>query len=242
MKTDKLDLDAIARRYHDQDNLGDKHIEDACQRYTYDWVVAQIAPGSSVLELGYGEGNFTDMLVKLPISLTVLEGAQSLVDKALARHGNAARFECTLFEDFICEDKFDVIVATHVLEHVDNPVKLLSNLKGLLSPDGRIVLIVPNKESLHRQLAVLMGLQPSLDSLSSRDHLVGHQRVYSLKTLENDVLSAGLRVTQQHGFFLKTLPNSMMISFPEALIDALNKISSSLPHELLANIGIVAQN
>ena len=91
-------------------------------------------------------------------------------------------------------------------------------------------------------LAVIMGLQPELDTLGARDRLVGHQRVYSLKTLEEDVLKAGLEVTETNGFFLKVLPNSMMLQYSNELISALNNISPSLPKNILANIGLVAQN
>jgi hypothetical protein len=100
---------------------------------------------------------------------------------------------------------------------------------------------VPNKESIHRQLAVIMGLQSALDSLGARDHLVGHQRVYSLDTLGADVKAAGLKVDQEEGFFLKLLPNSMMLDYSIDLLEALNKISFQLPDKLLANIGIIAK-
>ena len=41
-----------------------------------------------------------------------------------------------------------------------------------------------------RELAAL-GLQPALDTLSPRDHLVGHQRVYDLSSLESDLRASG---------------------------------------------------
>jgi hypothetical protein len=86
-----------------------------------------------------------------------------------------------------------------------------------------------------------MGLQPALDSLSPRDHLVGHRRVYTMDRLRADVESAGLRVTGEIGWFLKTLPNSMMLGFDEALLRALYGISDELSPRLLANIGVVAE-
>jgi len=90
------------------------------------------------------------------------------------------------------------------------------------------------------QLAVTMGLQPELDTLSKRDIMVGHKRVYSLPLLEADVMHAGLRVLETTGFFVKTLPNSMMLDYSRELLWALNLISSSVPKELLANIAVVA--
>ena len=83
-----------------------------------------------------------------------------------------------------------------------------------------------------------MGLQPHLDTLSARDLLVGHQRVYSLQTLGEDVRAAGLYPVETMGFFLKVLPNSMMLDYSQALLKALNEVSESLPTDILANIGM----
>jgi 2-polyprenyl-3-methyl-5-hydroxy-6-metoxy-1,4-benzoquinol methylase len=235
------ELDKIALEYHGKDEMRDKHIEDMCQFYTYDWVFSHLKGAKKVLELGIGEGNFTEELSKQQIELTVVEGSPLLVKKAKAIYGDRIRFECALFEQFEPIDKFDAIVATHVLEHVDDPVGLLRMMRNWLNETGKIIIIVPNKESIHRQLAVIMGLQSALDSLGARDHLVGHQRVYSLDTLGADVKAAGLKVDQEEGFFLKLLPNSMMLDYSIDLLEALNKISFQLPDKLLANIGIIAK-
>jgi hypothetical protein len=93
---------------------------------------------------------------------------------------------------------------------------------------------------LHRQLAVVMGLQPELDTLSKRDLMVGHQRVYSLQILEDDIRRAGLTPVDSAGFFLKVLPNAMMLEYSRELLWGLNAISPSLPKDLLANIAAIA--
>ena len=51
--------------------------------------------------------------------------------------------------------------------------------------------------------------------------------------------AAGLTVVEETGFFLKSLPNSMMLEHSHELIRAMNEISPELPPELLANIGMV---
>ncbi|MFZ5477945.1 MAG: class I SAM-dependent methyltransferase, partial [Myxococcota bacterium] len=47
-------------------------------------------------------------------------------------------------------DRFDAITLWHVLEHVDRPVALLAELRGLLRPGGAIVISVPNFASWQR--------------------------------------------------------------------------------------------
>ena len=54
--------------------------------------------------------------------------------------------------------------------------------------------------------------------------------------LDIDIYNSSLEVIKREGFFLKTLPNSMMLNFDKDLIKALNAISSKLPFNLLANL------
>ena len=49
------------------------------------------------------------------------------------------------------------------------------------------MVLVPNRNSLHRQFALGMGLISNLDELSDRDLQVGHQRVYDLAGLKKDL-------------------------------------------------------
>jgi 2-polyprenyl-3-methyl-5-hydroxy-6-metoxy-1,4-benzoquinol methylase len=238
MALTKDELNKIALEYHEKDPMGDKFIEDNCQFYTYDWVFEQISECQSVLELGYGEGNFTAELINRNFKPTVIDGSDILLKDAKKLHGGKINVECCLFEEYNPTQKFDCILATHVLEHVDDPVHLLKRMKGWLNNNGIIVVIVPNKESIHRQLSVIMGLQKQLDSLSKRDLLVGHQRVYSIDTLSNDFIDAGFEIKEKSGFFLKVLPNSMMLNYSNDLVNALNLISKNIPSNLLANIAI----
>lgn len=239
MTISKEDLDAIANEYHLSD-VPDLFIENICQLHTLKWLAAETQPIGDVLELGYGDGLFTEKLVDLGHAVTLVEGAESLVVKSRAKYGEQIRVHHTLFEEFETPSSFDYVIATHVLEHVDDPIAVLNRIKTWLKPSGKLIVIVPNKESLHRRLAVEMTLQPELDTLSGRDVIVGHQRVYSLETLSRDIEAAGFEVQTTKGFFLKVLPNSMMLEFSEELILALNEVADLVPKSLLANIGITA--
>jgi 2-polyprenyl-3-methyl-5-hydroxy-6-metoxy-1,4-benzoquinol methylase len=236
----KADLDRIAAEYHTSTDVPDKHIEDLCQRYCGEWILQALGPAQRVLELGYGEGIITRMVLETGRQLTVIEGAKLLHEALVVQFGSAATAVHALFEEFTPHTRFDAVIASHVLEHVDDPVALLRRMRTWLTPGGRLIVVVPNKESLHRRLAVLMKLQPKLDSLGARDKLVGHQRVYSHETLATDLKAGGFEVAEATGFFLKPVANSMMLDYSPELLAAMNEIGSQLPKELLANIGVVA--
>ena len=169
MTTSREKLDEIARDYHLSADVPDLFVENLCQIHTLKWVAQHTHRVGDVLKLGYGDGLFTQELVHMGHRVTLLEGAQSLVEKVRAEYGDRVQVHHRLFEEFETEGTYDYIIATHVLEHLDDPVSVLRRMKPWLRPSGRLVVIVPNKESLHRQIAVLMNLQPEMDTLGDRD-------------------------------------------------------------------------
>ncbi|MEI6026765.1 MAG: class I SAM-dependent methyltransferase [Betaproteobacteria bacterium] len=235
-----LELERIAAQYHLNDEVPDKFIEDICQEHCCEWLAGLLQPHDRVIELGYGEGITLARLSPLSPNYTMVEGAASLVALVHEKHP-LVKVEHALFEDHVPEEPCDKLLALHVLEHVDDPVALARHLRSWLRPGGEMVVVVPNRDSLHRQLALAMGLQPSLDTLSARDRLVGHQRVYDFFTLEQHLREAGFEPFERRGFFLKTLPNGMMLDHSPALIRALNTVGDTLPAHLMANIAVRAR-
>lgn len=235
------DLDGFARDYYLAPAIPDHHIENQMQRDSTPRILAHIPKGAAVLELGYGDGLLTAALQEAGFKADLLEGSSILCQHAQKQHGPALQIHHALFETFTPNRTYDAILALHVLEHLDDPRAILRRIATWLAPGGTLVIVVPNRASIHRRVALRMGLIDALDDLSPRDHLVGHRRVYDLATLENDAAAAGLAVETRFGSFLKTLPNSMMLAFPEPLLTALDAISEELPPDLLANIGITAK-
>lgn len=235
-----MELERVAADYHLSQDIPDKFIEDICQEHCCRWLQTLIGPNDRVAELGYGEGITLARLWDKARAYTVVEGAPSLARLVREKHPSVESIEA-LFEDYRPREPFDKLLALHVMEHVDDPVALGRHLRSWLKPGGELVVVVPNKESLHRRLAVLMGLAPTLDTLSPRDLLVGHQRVYDLAGLEADLRAAGFEPFERRGFFLKTLPNGMMLSHSPELIQALNHLGDQLPAEMQANLAVRAR-
>lgn len=101
---------------------------------------------------------------------------------------------------------------------------------------------MPNAESIHRKLAVKMGLQKSIYDLSARDVEVGHVRVYDIDSLRDHVLQAGgYKIINESGMFLKTVHLGLMKEYSDDLLKALFNISEEIPPRLLANILMVVE-
>jgi SAM-dependent methyltransferase len=240
MNTRAQELERIAHTYHLNVDVPDKFIEDACQEHCCNWLASLISPDDVVIELGFGEGVTLVRLAPLARHYTVVEGAPSLAARVRAEFPGVEVAEA-LFEDHVPDTSCDKLLALHVLEHVDDPAGLARHLRSWVAPGGEIVVVVPNRRSLHRRLAVLMGLQPELDTLSARDHLVGHQRVYDVGQLEGELRQAGFEPFERRGFFLKVLPNAMMLDYSPELIQALNDLGDELPADFGANIAVRAR-
>ena len=141
--------------------------------------------GTVGLELGPAEGQMTQFLKEDFESLTVVDGASTLLD-LIPNYPNLIKVH-SLFEDFDPSSKFDTIVMEHILEHVDQPVQLLQRIKEWLAPEGRILLGVPNGSSIHRLAATKMGLLKEPCELNHRDLAQGHRRVYTRETFRMDI-------------------------------------------------------
>ncbi len=235
-----IDLEKIAREYHLAPQ-SDMFIENKCQDFELTWVREIISPGSKVLELGYGDG-ITFKNLSQYCDLTVVDGSELIVAKALeTAHelGVTSKIFQSYFENFESEEKYDFVFASHVMEHVEDPSLIVKRLTDWLKPGGKALIIVPNAESIHRRLAVLLGLQPELDTLSARDKLVGHLRVFKLGELRALFAAPEWRIEVERGFFLKPLANFQLEKLDHDLIGALCELSDELDARLCANLALI---
>ncbi len=121
--------------------------------------------------------------------------------------GNITYFN-SLFETVELPKKYDNIILTHVLEHIDDPVGLLSRIKNeWLSDEGKLFVVCPNANAPSRQIAVKMGLITHNSAITPAEAEHGHRITYSLDTLERDASEGGLNVIYRSGIFFKALAN-----------------------------------
>jgi SAM-dependent methyltransferase len=164
-------------------------------------------PGS-VLELGSFRGDFTRHLLEHFQDLTCVEASDEAIAEARARFGDKLIYIHSMFETGTLPKRYDNIILTHVLEHINDPVRLLRRVNDeWLTDDGRLFLVCPNANAPSRQIAVKMGLisHNAAVTLAEAEH--GHRCTYSLDTLERDAAASGLRVVNRSGvFFSRLLP------------------------------------
>lgn len=166
-----------------------------------------LRPGN-VLELGSFKGDFTRRLQPYFQDITCVEASDVAVAEAARRMGDKVTYINAMFETATLPARYDNIVLTHVLEHLDDPVAVLKRVnKEWLSERGRFFLVCPNANAPSRQIAVKMGLISHNAAVTQAEALHGHRCTYSLDTLERDAVAAGLKVVHRSGIFFKALAN-----------------------------------
>jgi len=159
------------------------------------------------LELGSFKGDFTKRLLPLFDDITCVEAS----DEAIAiaqKEFPGVKFVNGLFEETALPAKYDNIILTHVLEHLDSPVEVMKRINDeWLSDKGRFFLVCPNANAPSRQIAVKMGLITHNDAITPAEAEHGHRITYTLDTLERDAKAAGLKVVHRSGIFFKALAN-----------------------------------
>jgi 2-polyprenyl-3-methyl-5-hydroxy-6-metoxy-1,4-benzoquinol methylase len=207
-------------------------------RYSFR-VLSRHLTGASILEMGAAEGVMTELLAATGMALTVVEGSAAFC-ASLASRFPSVHVIHGLFEDFVPQDRFDNIVLGHVLEHVVDPVAILARARGWLAPGGRVLAVVPNSRSLHRQAAVLMNLLPREDTLNEADVAHGHRRVFDPSSLRRTFDDAGLTVDAFGGYWLKPLANAQIeVTWTPRMLAAFMELGERYP-DIAAEIYVVA--
>lgn len=162
----------------------------------------------SLLELGSFKGDFTRRFFPYFDDITCVEASDEAAKIAEQEFGDRVKIFNSLFEEVRLPKKYDNIVLTHVLEHIDDPVALMRRINDeWLSDTGRFFLVCPNANAPSRQIAVKMGLISHNDAITPAEKEHGHRITYTLDTLERDARAGGLKVVHRSGIFFKALAN-----------------------------------
>ena len=162
----------------------------------------------SLLELGSFKGDFTRRFLPYFSDVTCVEASDAALFEAKEKLGDRVTFVHSLFETATLPKRYENIVLTHVLEHIDDPVRVLRRINDeWLADGGRFFLVCPNANAPSRQIAVKMGLITHNAAVTPSEAEHGHRCTYSLDTLERDAVAAGLKVVHRSGIFFKALAN-----------------------------------
>jgi glycosyltransferase involved in cell wall biosynthesis len=150
------------------------------------WMADTIRPyiGKRVLEIGAGMGNLTRQLARRReryIASDIDNEHLRRLEKRLRHHVHLETHVCDLSraDDFLhFAGEMDTVICLNVLEHVEDDLGALRNIRSALATGGRAVVLVPEGQSIYGKL----------------DEVLGHFRRYSKEQLTARMEEAGFEV------------------------------------------------
>ena len=142
--------------------------------------------------LDVGCGNNSPSITKKWFRYVEYHGID-LDDKYLSHEDKAAMknfYKIDLEEsnlDEIPETYFDVIIASHVIEHIDNGLDILSKLTKKLLPEGKLYIEYPSARSLN-----LPSVRGTLNFCDDQTH----KRLYNIYEISNILLKNNLKIVR----------------------------------------------
>lgn len=149
------------------------------------WIFEKIKPylGKRILEVGCGIGTMTKFFLnkELLISIDNSDKYVKIVNPRFSRYKNF-----TVFKHDICSNKivglkkynFDTVICLNVLEHIKDDIVILKNVKKILAPGGRLILLVPAVQKIYGTL----------------DKALDHYRRYEKLELEDKLRKCGFLI------------------------------------------------
>ena len=165
------------------------------------WELAAAFPaGSKVLDIGCGSGDYLAIFQKFGLACFGLERSPKAIALARQRGFQVAQ----KWEDF-SEEKFDLILLRHTLEHLPDPKETLARCRHLIQSNGRLAVTVPSFSSLSFRLFGAAYWQ-----IDAPRHLF----CYPIKALKNLVTASGWVVEKS---WTTSLPSGLAYSIEHRL-------------------------
>jgi SAM-dependent methyltransferase len=184
----------------------------------------RIGPAARVLDLGTSTGTNLRMLRDVGFSnvagLDLSEDAlRSCLEKNL---GNVVKGDITRLP--FRDEQADLVLATDIIEHVDDDQAAIREITRILRPGGTVLLAVPTFE-------LLWGLQ---------DEFAQHKRRYRKPGVERMLSDAGLIVERSYYFnyllFLPILLARYLLRLIRPKLSSENEINSPIMNRLLGAV------
>ena len=156
------------------------------------WQLEQFKPylGESVLDVGCGIGNFTEILMDKKRYIGIDYDSKMIEEMRVQYAGkNNVKFiqaDVTNQEEMgrLKDKEPDSILCVNVLEHIENDIVALNNMLAILPPNGHLCIIVPAFQFLYGTL----------------DSLDGHFRRYNKRLLSDKLNNLPGRLVRQYYF------------------------------------------
>ena len=182
-----------------------------------------VGSGKKVLEIGPGSGHLTEALAKRNCAVTCVEVDADLtsISRSFCQRMIVTDVETLIPEDVFPGERFDVILAGDVLEHLKNPARVLRKLRACLQPAGYLVGSLPNVAHGSIRLALLNGdFNYTDEGLIDRTHL----QFFTRETMVALMDEAGYRIRELRRTRVGVFNTEVKLSIDKVAVSALRRL------------------
>ena len=200
--------------------------------------------GKRILDVGCASGNITQFFLDKELVIG-LDSSPEFIEIINERFQTYPNFKAVLFDITnsnvisLRTEKIDTITCFNVLEHIENDLLALSNMRQLLIDKGRLILLVP-------AFQVLYGTMDEADN---------HYRRYSKKEISAKMRKLKFAIEKQFymnavgiiGWYIngkilrKTLVSNTHYSLYNKMVPVFSKVERLIPMPLGLSIIIIAR-
>jgi 2-polyprenyl-3-methyl-5-hydroxy-6-metoxy-1,4-benzoquinol methylase len=169
----------------------------------------------AILDVGSGNGLVPRAVAERTGSAVVGIDVSGACVRYAAEHFShpAVEYHHAAIEDFEPDTTFGLVTMYEVIEHVDDPARVLRRVRDWLAPGGHVILSTPNRSSLNRRIKALPGLRALYTRLSGHSAdgaQAGHVEEYRHDELRGFLTAANLELVETRGVVL-------LLPFPAAI-------------------------
>ncbi|QWG25107.1 class I SAM-dependent methyltransferase [Bradyrhizobium sediminis] len=130
----------------------------------------------TIIDIGCGVGFHDQEMAKYPFVTLVdaIDPSVASIEKAEQHfpHPKVTRWVGG-FDELSSNKKYDLAISFQVFEHLNEPERYLLKMTEIVSPEGYVAIVMPNRTRLSNALRRLRGLEPELlDVMHFREYSV----------------------------------------------------------------------
>ena len=169
--------------------------------------------GKNILDVGCGACTLSKILLEKSYNVTVIDSDEKAVE--IAKKKGLMGFKADI-ADWKTSTKFDCVIASDVLEHIDDDKFVIRKIYAILKPGGCLILNVPSYKFL----------------FGKHDIYLGHKRRYSDGELKAKLEESGFEIESQRHWNLLALPMTILVT---------KIFKKDYPHERISKLGLLSK-
>jgi 2-polyprenyl-3-methyl-5-hydroxy-6-metoxy-1,4-benzoquinol methylase len=176
-------------------------------------LILDMVEGKNILDVGCGACTLSKILVEKSYNVTAIDDDEKAIE--IAKKKGIRGFKADIIS-WKTNTKFDCVIASDVLEHIDDDKLVMRKIRAMLKPGGCLILNVPSYKFL----------------FGKHDIYLGHKRRYSDDELKTKLEELGFEIESQRHWNLLALPMTVLIT---------RILKRDYPHERISKLGLLSK-